>query len=872
VGREESLRQAIIAFHAGRKDEARRLLSRILETDPRDEEAWLWMSTVADTDEQRIRCLGQVLAINPDNAAAREGLALLQGDGPAPSAAPVPAAKGTQVRCPGCGFGNSPEAEVCSRCGEPLHPEVVPVPSSAPPSDGAASGAVPASEEAVRERRVTSSAVALLSLLLLSVCGLLLGGALLYPRLAAPPGEIVPPYADHVTMVPFEFRVIDAEYSKALDRIVMVSDEPAQLHIYDPATDTDTVVDLSAPPTGVSVGPDGKFAAVGHSRQISCVDLETAETTKSLETPTDVDDVFLGGDGWVYALVSRIHGATFDAVDMDTGNRVPNEQVILQEGTVYRLHPDGNSLYGVTETAPAELEKVIIFDGVPSTSYKSLYHGEYPMCDDLWLSEDGARIFTACGNVFRTSSNRGLDMAYAGSLGGLDHIRCLVHSPSAGLVLAVGSTGSSNRDASPVENRLAIFEYQYLTLDGVVTLPNLVVDGQPYSANGRFVFVNAAGTRYYVIVHAGPDSILADGFGLAKGDLPVEAAVAPGATMVPADQASHVPAATPQVPGALLSYQVIDAEYSLALDRIVMISDDPAQLHVYDPSTGSEATVDLSRSPSSVSVGPDGSFAAVGHDRKISYVDLKSARLVKTLNVTTDAWDVVLAGNGWVYASPRTGQWVRLRAVDLEANKEFDSTGLLVHAGSVYKLQPDGQSLYGAERRKSPADLQKLDIADGVPVHLYESPSHRGYPMGGDLWLSEDGQRIFTAGGTVLRTSSNPEDDMTYVGSLTNLERIRHLTHSSAAGLILAIPSKGSAADFPRFPSPGTNHVLIFGYENLDLQRTLTLPEYVVNGLPYDAIGRFVFANAAGTQYYVIVQAEEGAGLLQDYGVVSGEF
>jgi chitinase len=353
--------------------------------------------------------------------------------------------------------------------------------------------------------------------------------------------------------------------------------------------------------------------------------------------------------------------------------------------------------------------------------------------------------------------------------------------------------------------------------------------------------------------------------------LSVEAPVAPSATMVPPDQASQVPAATPQVPGALLSYQVIDAEYSLALDRIVMISDDPAQLHVYDPSTGSDATVDLSRSPSSVSVAPDGSFAAVGHDRRISYVDLKSARLVKTLNVATDACDVVLAGNGWVYASPGTGQHGRLRAVDLETNKEFESTGILVHARNVYKLQPDGQSLYGAERGKSPVYLQKLDISDGVPVHLYDSPSHSGYPAGGDLWLSEDGQRIFTAGGSVLRTSSNPKEDMTYVGSLANLERIRHVVHSSAAGLILAIPSKGSAVDSPRFPSPGTNHVLIFGYENLDLQRTLTLPEYVVNGLPYDAIGRFVFANAAGTQYYVIVQADGGSGLLQDFSIFTGE-
>ncbi len=48
------------------------------------------------------------------------------------------------------------------------------------------------------------------------------------------------------------FRPVDAEYSTALDRIIMVSASPNQLHIYNPVTKADTTVSLGCPECGVS--------------------------------------------------------------------------------------------------------------------------------------------------------------------------------------------------------------------------------------------------------------------------------------------------------------------------------------------------------------------------------------------------------------------------------------------------------------------------------------------------------------------------------------------------------------------------------------------------------------------------------------------
>jgi hypothetical protein len=72
-----SLELAITAIRSNRKDEGRQLLNLLIQENPNDEKAWLWMSSVVDTDEQRARCLYHVLAINPENHNARRGLQLL---------------------------------------------------------------------------------------------------------------------------------------------------------------------------------------------------------------------------------------------------------------------------------------------------------------------------------------------------------------------------------------------------------------------------------------------------------------------------------------------------------------------------------------------------------------------------------------------------------------------------------------------------------------------------------------------------------------------------------------------------------------------------------------------------------------------------
>ena len=68
------LKQGIAALNAGRKVEARNLLTQVVQQDDRNEMAWLWLSGAVDTDEDRRICLENVLAINPNNGVASRGL------------------------------------------------------------------------------------------------------------------------------------------------------------------------------------------------------------------------------------------------------------------------------------------------------------------------------------------------------------------------------------------------------------------------------------------------------------------------------------------------------------------------------------------------------------------------------------------------------------------------------------------------------------------------------------------------------------------------------------------------------------------------------------------------------------------------------
>ena len=79
------------AARTGDKDKARILLSQVVERDPHNEQAWMWLSGVVTEPEEQQICLENVLVINPGNAKARRGLEYISSKtGVPPSLRPAP--------------------------------------------------------------------------------------------------------------------------------------------------------------------------------------------------------------------------------------------------------------------------------------------------------------------------------------------------------------------------------------------------------------------------------------------------------------------------------------------------------------------------------------------------------------------------------------------------------------------------------------------------------------------------------------------------------------------------------------------------------------------------------------------------------------
>jgi len=721
------------------------------------------------------------------------------------------------------------------------------------------------------------------------------------------------------------YRVKDAEFSAALNSIVSVSDSPSQLHLYDPDTNVSFHVNLQVSPNCVSVSPDGLHAVVGHNAWISEVDLSTRTLVKTIPITANILEIVDGGNGYAYAFSTDGYVRS-----VNLASETSTLAYSWRNPAVARLHPAHDRIYGADRnTSPDDILRIdIAAGGLAGQGNDSIYHGDYSFCGNVWISMDGLRLVTACGNTFRASNDPQSDMRFAGRLPQETRLTWAAHSQSENSIAVLPANSTVPR----TDNEIHYYTHDSLLYRGKVVLPSFV-EGTSTLSLGRWLFFNADESKEYVVVQADASSGIVDDFGVVTIDCSSAAVfLAPSSTTVSASSQTvqidvtgvggcgwkavsnaawietissgvgdgtvtlnvaangssssrsgevaignatftltqSAPVSVEPVPPRRMAswpFRAIDAEYSKALDAIVTVSESPNRLNIYQPATRVLVTVPLGATPFCVSVGPDGKFAAVGHDHSISYVDLQNAVLVKTLNVSTNVLDIILGGNGYVYAFPRTDQWERIRAVNIASNTETLHTGNYIYAGTLARLHPAGTSIYGANNGLYPADIEKYDISAGTVTYQYDSPYHGDYSMCGNLWISEDGTRIYTACGNVFRSTSDRATDMTYAGTMENEPGIRWASNSQAAGSIAVLPSNQTAwwNPVPRFD----HEVHYYSPDFLVYRGKTTLPSFVIENTSWQSRGRWHFFDATGARQYVVVQSDPESGMLYDFGVVT---
>ena len=73
----QHLKQAIAAARAGKEPQAKVLLARVIKDEPENVNAWFLLSSLADTEEQKVQHLEKVLELQPDHQVASQQLAEL---------------------------------------------------------------------------------------------------------------------------------------------------------------------------------------------------------------------------------------------------------------------------------------------------------------------------------------------------------------------------------------------------------------------------------------------------------------------------------------------------------------------------------------------------------------------------------------------------------------------------------------------------------------------------------------------------------------------------------------------------------------------------------------------------------------------------
>lgn len=76
---EQRLRTGIQAAQQGDNTRARNLLEQVIQDEPNNELAWIWMTAVVESNQQKRVCLQKVLQLNPDNRPAQNALNSLVG-------------------------------------------------------------------------------------------------------------------------------------------------------------------------------------------------------------------------------------------------------------------------------------------------------------------------------------------------------------------------------------------------------------------------------------------------------------------------------------------------------------------------------------------------------------------------------------------------------------------------------------------------------------------------------------------------------------------------------------------------------------------------------------------------------------------------
>jgi len=325
-----------------------------------------------------------------------------------------------------------------------------------------------------------------------------------------------------------EHDVVDVSYSSQLNSIAIASSSPHNaVYVYDlDNIDTPDVFDLSERPSSISFANAGNSNKifVSSESQITYIEYNVSSPLMSplevLSIPVDEDAFFSLDIGDVIATDTEVYLVnTFDGFtelyiyDLLTGIMTNSGVYTSFDDLLIKAHPDLESIYSLSiGLSPSVLTKLNLEDMTQSVLYDLPYQDE--ICDNLWLSNDGSEIYTACGNVFSTPDQISDDMVYLGQLNpateyyGWNNYRLDSVSESNSLdeLATIESASIMDCDDESFSTQclrmVSFFNKSARSRHSSFAFDSVSIDGTDFIEKPKHIFYNSAGTSAFAISEA----------------------------------------------------------------------------------------------------------------------------------------------------------------------------------------------------------------------------------------------------------------------------------------------------------------------------------------------------------------------------------
>lgn len=304
--------------------------------------------------------------------------------------------------------------------------------------------------------------------------------------------------------------IVDAEFCKHSNKIIIVSTSPNRLSIIDPELKQIKSVNLNTTPKCLSVKSDGSLAAVGHNGFVTYVDLNSQTIDREYSISCDAFDIAIADNNWTYITPNRDQWEYLRCVDYSNGRESLHTAVLnnsIYEKSKIKYLPNSNYIYLCnTSLSSTSLEKMDISDGTAKYLYQNF---DASTSGDFWFSNNGKRIFTMGHKVYKTSELENEDLQYNGRIESLNSLLFVDHSETANKLFAV--TYKREWYDQIISSQIEVFNDTYLNYLKTYEfeqflVPSGIEGGRLVMAEGRYVFANRLGTKIYSIVKANNES------------------------------------------------------------------------------------------------------------------------------------------------------------------------------------------------------------------------------------------------------------------------------------------------------------------------------------------------------------------------------